>query len=328
MSTELVLNPEDLPVIAVPVDSLSLGYSPRIAGHDEQNVRILTELDRPWPPLLVHRQTYRVIDGMHRLLAARRRGDTTIEVRLYECGESEAFVLAVRANVEHGLPLSLGDRKAAARRIIGSWPEWSDRRIATTAGLSDKTVSAIRRGSRPQAGDSGDRRVGSDGRSRPVDAVSRRAAVTQLLVANPDASLRDIAGRAGVSPETVRSVRLRLRGREATGARTGGAQRGSGVDPRRGLEILVGDPALRSTEVGRMLLRLLGTFAFIDQDGSSLVEAVPDRNLPVFERLAMANAEAWRLLALLADARQAEARGREKRERVTCTDDRRARAGA
>ena len=39
-----------LPVVEVPVDSLCPGYSPRIAGHDEQNVRILAELDRPWPP--------------------------------------------------------------------------------------------------------------------------------------------------------------------------------------------------------------------------------------------------------------------------------------
>ena len=196
----------DLPVVEVPVDSLSWGYSPRIEGHDEENVRILAQLDHPWPPLLVHRQSYRVIDGMHRLMAARLRGDKTIEVRLHECDEADAFVLAVRANVAHGLPLSLRDRKAAARRIIESRPEWSDRRISTVAGLSDKTVAVIRRESRlaEAGGEAGGdvRRIGSDGRSRPVDAASRRATVTQLLATNPSSSLRHIAGLA------VRKYRL------------------------------------------------------------------------------------------------------------------------
>jgi hypothetical protein len=301
---DILLDLDELPVLKVPVGLLRLGESPRSAGCDEQNVRMLAELDCPWPPLLVHRQTYRVIDGMHRLLAARMRGDETVEVRFHECDEAEAFVLAVRANVAHGLPLSLNDRKAAAGRIIASRPEWSDRRVAMVAGLSDKTVAAIRRIDPVRAADRGGARIGTDGRSRPVDASSRRAMVTQLLVESPESSLRQIADRAGVSPETVRSVRSGLERRRATGTGAGVGGRGSALDPRRGLRMLAGDPALRSSEAGRLLLRVLSTLPALEQGRSSLVEAIPEHDLAVFERLAMANAAVWHSLARLAASRE------------------------
>jgi hypothetical protein len=56
----------------------------------------------------------RVIDGMYRLLAARMRGDSEIEARFFEGDDASSYVLAVKSNVEHGLPLSLADRKVAA----------------------------------------------------------------------------------------------------------------------------------------------------------------------------------------------------------------------
>jgi hypothetical protein len=175
------------------------------------------------------------------------------------------------------------------------------------AGLSDKTVAVIRRESRlaEAGGEAGGdvRRIGSDGRSRPVDAASRRATVTQLLVANPSSSLRHIAGLAGVSPETVRTIRSSLGNRDVPVASADTDARGSGTDPKRCLRILAADPALRSTDAGRLLLRLLSTLAVIDQDRTGLLEAVPEHDLPVFERLATAHAEAWRALAHLAATR-------------------------
>jgi hypothetical protein len=41
----------------------------------------------------------------------------------------------MKLNAAHGLPLSLADRKAAARRILGSYSDWSDRSIAAIAGI-------------------------------------------------------------------------------------------------------------------------------------------------------------------------------------------------
>src|SRR6201996_2997459 len=94
---------------AVRVESLSLGFSPRVAGHNGDVVRTLAESCETFPPLLVHRQSNRIIDGMHRLLAARARGDEHIAVRFVECDDETAFVLAVQANEPHGLALSLRD---------------------------------------------------------------------------------------------------------------------------------------------------------------------------------------------------------------------------
>jgi len=295
------------PVVDFPISLLRPGFSPRLAGLDDQNVRILAEVDDPLPPLLVRRGTNQVIDGMHRLYAAKVRGERSIAVRFHDCAEADAFVLAVRANVTHGLPLSLGDRKAAAQRILRSHINWSDRRIAAVTGLSDKTVAVIRGRSRP-VGDLGeDLRIGLDGRTRPVDASIRRAEVTRLVAGNPNSSLRQIAGQAGVSPETVRSVRSALadgRTREPVRMpRRNEAKR----EPRQCLRALAGDPALRSTDAGRQLLRILSTLTALEQDPGGLVDSVPGHSLPLFRTLALANAELWRALEGRAAARERHA---------------------
>jgi len=86
-----------------------------------------------------------IIDGVHRVQAAILRGQKEIDAEFVDGSSEDAFVLAVRVNVDHGLPLSLADRKAAAERILDTHPDWSDRAIAAAVGLSHKTVGAIRR---------------------------------------------------------------------------------------------------------------------------------------------------------------------------------------
>jgi hypothetical protein len=58
------------PVVAVPVLSLRPADSPRLNGEDKAHIARLAEMDTPLPPILVDRRTMRVIDGMHRLMAA------------------------------------------------------------------------------------------------------------------------------------------------------------------------------------------------------------------------------------------------------------------
>lgn len=124
---------------------LQSGESPRTGGRDEEHIARLAELDGPLPPILVERHTMRVIDGTHRLLAAVSKGQPAIEVEFFDGSSADAFLKAVEANVTHGLPLSLADRRAAAERIVTSHPHLSDRAIARTAGLGAKAVAAIRR---------------------------------------------------------------------------------------------------------------------------------------------------------------------------------------
>jgi ParB-like chromosome segregation protein Spo0J len=251
----------DESVETVPVTSLSRGYAVRLAGEDPEHARVLAETDTPLPPILVHRQSMRVIDGMHRLRAAQLSGRATIAVRFFDGSENDAFVMAVRANVAHGLPLTLADRKAAAERILSCYPTWSNRAVAASAGLSAKTVSGLR----GSGADETPRRLGLDGRVRPLDTAAGRRVAGEILAREPQLSLREVARAAGLSPGTVRDVRDRLR-RGEDPAEPAGRSAGSGPrltllrpagDPELILDGLRNDPSLRFTESGRHLLRWL-----------------------------------------------------------------------
>lgn len=199
----------DLRWETVPIQDLVLSGSPRARGEDPVHTRLLAETDSSTEPLLVHRSTMQVIDGVHRLRAAQLKGLTEVRVQFFDGSEADAFVLSVQLNIRHGLPLTLGERKAAAQRIIGSHPHWSDRVIAERTGLSAKTVGKVRRrvcGEAPHLGS----RLGLDGRARPVSSVEGRHRAAALLAANPEISLRELSRKTGLSVGTVRDVRHRV----------------------------------------------------------------------------------------------------------------------
>jgi hypothetical protein len=134
---------------------------------------------------------------------------------MFSGGPDEALIEFVRRNVHHGLSLTLRERKWAAGRVLGVHPHWSDRRIAGICALSPKTVGRLRvvsdnspSGELPQLDTSV--RIGRDNRLRPVNSASVRERVAEAIRAEPGASLRSVAASVGVSPETVRSVRMSL----------------------------------------------------------------------------------------------------------------------
>lgn len=266
----------------------------------------------------------RVIDGYHRLKAARLRGESTIAARFFDGDDTAAFVLSVRLNVTHGLPLALADRKRAAERIIVSHPQWSDRRVASVTGIAPGTVGDIRkrvvRGTGPEG-----RRLGRDGRMRPVDGSSGRILAGELLAENPDLSLRQVARAAGISPETARDVRNRLgngegplprqRRREAAPdeeravgkeygalrlARPGNRTRPDVVpasDHAVLIKRLMADPALRFSETGRNLLRLLALHALRKEEWEAIISNVPPHCSDIVADLARQFADLWSELA-------------------------------
>jgi hypothetical protein len=196
-------------VVAIPLLSLRPADSPRLNGEDKAHIVRLAETEAPLPPILVDRRTMRVIDGMHRLMAASVQGQETIDVIFFEGNEADIFLRAVEENVTHGLPLSQADRRAAADRIIASHPHLSDRAIGHSVGLAAKTIAAIRKRSSEGVPQS-NARVGRDGRVRPLDSGTGRRRAAELLADQPNASLRDVARAAGISPATVLDVRKRL----------------------------------------------------------------------------------------------------------------------
>jgi hypothetical protein len=274
---------------------------------------LLSESTTKLPPIIVHRSTMRVIDGMHRLRAAALRGETHIEVKLFDCDDRDAFVVAVKFNVAHGLPLTLADRRNAASRIITSHPWWSDRMIASIVNLAPRTVSAIRACSTEQSTPS-NVRLGRDGRVRPVTTAGGRRLAHELLVEKPGASLREIARATGLAPSTVLDVRNRLdAGRDPvpeSQRRTDPARRpamDAGPTDRRSpdtsmltsterttaMRVLRVDPSLRFSEAGRLLLRWLEVGP-IDADSRNIVvEHLPQYCANTIATLARGHAEAW-----------------------------------
>ncbi|MEO3755205.1 ParB/RepB/Spo0J family partition protein [Streptomyces sp. B6B3] len=309
--------------MSVEISSLQPADSPRLEGENPQHVELLARVESRLPPILVDRVTMRVIDGMHRLRAAQLRGDTFIEARFYEGVAADEFVEAVRQNTRHGLPLSQQDRSAAAVRIMRSHPSWSDRRIASVAGLAPATVGTLRRSS-DQIGHLNTRRVGRDGRSRPVDAAAGRERAERFLADHPEASVREVAAAAGIAPATAMDVRERLRqGLDPvpdsqrrrnvpvgiTRHRTGGnmPQRPtSGWQHTKSMVLrLRRDPALRLTEQGRALLRLLSVQAD-EQQWALLAEIVPAHRSELVARVARQCAAGWLSLADALEARRSE----------------------
>lgn len=295
--------PDDGPVVEVETRALLASDSPRISGENLEHARALANAAE-LPPIVVHRPTMRVIDGMHRLRAAEFRRQRTISARFFDGDTSDAFVLAVRTNIAHGLPLSLADRKAAAARIIASHPQWSDRLIASVSGLAPKTVSEIRK--QADQPTSTQRRVGQDGRVRPVNSAEGRRRASELLRADPRLSLRQVAREAGISPETARNVRSRLcesptRTDPQTARRRGNTTSGrtSHPEPDRGslLARLRSDPALRFSETGRTLLRMLDASALNAESWEQIARNVPTHCREAIAHLALERSQAWKSFA-------------------------------
>nr|ADE10220.1 transcriptional regulator [Actinoplanes liguriensis] len=276
--------------------------SPRLNGEDPRHTEVLAGFGAELPPIVVHRATMRVIDGAHRLSAARLRGDDRIRAVLFDGTEQEAYVLSVKANVTHGLPLSAAERTRAAERIITMHPDWSDRMIAASSGLGARTVGGLRR-RRAASGESpaGLRsRAGRDSRVRPAGSTAGRLKAVDYLQDRPDASLREIARHAGVSPSTARDVRDRLhRGEDPIPATQRAAARpGNDSPPLRSLvQGLASDPSLRFSESGRDLLRWLIAHAVQDGEWKGLVDTIPAHSAQALAKIARHCSREWREFA-------------------------------
>jgi ParB-like chromosome segregation protein Spo0J len=193
----------------VPLQQLRFGLSPRFTDPDPDHVAVLAGVMPQLPPVVVHAESMRVIDGVHRVLAARSLGHKTIKVVLFSGEDSDASIQAILYNIAHGKPLTLAERKAGAEKIVNAHPEWSDRRIAALCGLSPKTIPRLRQDatveSRPFR-----RRLGKDGKLHSTNPAEMRHRIAAAWEANPTASIRAIAAQTGAAQGTVRDVRARL----------------------------------------------------------------------------------------------------------------------
>lgn len=206
---------ENLPEVSVPVSSLVPGFHLRQGGTDAAHVRLLADTagSVELPAILVQKRGLHIIDGMHRLEVAKLRSERSIRARIVDCTDEEALILAVKSNTLHGLPLTRADRISSAKRILTAHPNWSDRAVARITGLSAKSIVSLRNSSSGEM-QFGGKRLGRDGKRRPVMSGEGRRRAAEYIRAHPEASLREISRETDVSLGTVCDVRERLR-REA-----------------------------------------------------------------------------------------------------------------
>lgn len=308
----------------VDINSLVREGSPRSRGEDPSHIQRLVTAQWPMPPILVHRPTMRIIDGFHRVSAATLMGADRIEAHLIDGSLESTFVYAVEANLKHGLPLTISDRRSAAEKILQTHSEWSDRAVAAATGLSPKTIRAIRcaNADNPLLHS----RVGKDGRVRPLNAAVGRQLAADYLTSHPKASLREVANAVGISPNTVRDVRANLgrahnaeaksivdecdpSGRDRANlaaSSSGSATKSADIGPV--LRVLSKDPALRMNGDGRELLHWLHLHAVNHDAFSRFIEHVPDHSLDHLVELATRCSTNWARIArdLAARSRRAQ----------------------
>ncbi len=278
----------------VDINALHPADSPRLGGCSEEFVRTLASSGAHLPPIVVHRATMKVVDGAHRVKAAALRGCRWVEAEYVDGPAEDVFGLSVSLNIP---TLPTADREAAARRLLRSHPQWSDRAIAAATGLAAKSVGVLRRAVGGQAAV----RVGRDGKVRPVNSAAGRRLAGQVITDRPDASLRDVARIAGVSPGTVRDVRRRLSaGLDPVPERMRAAERAEVSSPRTEvrapdttLPILRRDPSLRFTEHGRMVLRWLEARAVSPGEWNAVVAGMPSHCRELVADMARGCAEVW-----------------------------------
>lgn len=85
--------------------------------------------------------TFRVIDGWHRVKAAKELKLVSIEaVIIKAASEGEQFLAAVRANLTHGKGLSNFERAQIAIRLRSSEFNWGLQRVAEFLGMAKKSL--------------------------------------------------------------------------------------------------------------------------------------------------------------------------------------------
>lgn len=333
-STDADLCVPEHPTHLVRIDELVPADSPRLDGIDPSHVRKLAAVYASLPPVLVHRPTMRVVDGMHRIRAAALKGLETVEVRFFEGAEDQVFLQSVSANISNGLPLSVADRKTAAQRILASHPSLSDRAVAMHVGLDAKTVAGVRLCS--AAGSPLlNMRTGADGRAHPLDRTAERIHAAALLTKDPALPLRAVVERTGLSLGTAHDVRRRLlRGEDpvpqsrqstvpaerrapdrepapppgGTAPAPAPAAQAAARTPRTPfsprsrapmdtLRNLANDPSLHHTDSGREFVRWLHTRFIVDEAWRKRADAVPPHCVDSIAELAQHCSDAWRRFA-------------------------------
>ena len=158
-----------------------------------------------FPPIAVFHDgsTYRLADGYHRYLAAKRTGQATIEANVHPGTRGDALWFALGANRTNGQPLTEEDKTHAVALAVAAWPTRLQREIAAQVGCAQSLVSRV------AARESGN--ITSDApriRGRKLFIHTLRQAVSRRIAAGE--SVAEIRQALHTSSDTIASVRREL----------------------------------------------------------------------------------------------------------------------
>ena len=114
-----------------------------------------------------------LVDGFHRLVAAKQLDWTEIKVRQYKGSVQDAFAFACLANLKHGKPLTRSEREKAVKEYIVLNTELSDRWISEETG-ANRNIIGIWRKQLEQEGRIKpiEKRLGQDEKERTVTTMT------------------------------------------------------------------------------------------------------------------------------------------------------------
>ena len=89
---------------------------------------------------------YFIADGYHRYEAAKKIGKEAIEANVRQGSVRDAILIGLSANHNHGLRLTINDRKKMVRLLLedAEWRNWSNVEIAKKCSASHVMVAKIR----------------------------------------------------------------------------------------------------------------------------------------------------------------------------------------
>ncbi len=115
---------------------LDRALNPRLHGVDQEVVEFYAGIYQEvvWPPIAVDKATMKLLDGWHRVEAAKRAGVYSLPVLWVESKDDEQFAHAVKFNLGHGLRLSREERLKAVAKLAREG--WTPERIVEFLGCT------------------------------------------------------------------------------------------------------------------------------------------------------------------------------------------------
>jgi uncharacterized ParB-like nuclease family protein len=112
---------------------------------------------------------YYIGDGWHRLLAAQKNGDVTIQANVQPGGRVAAVKCALGANATHGLKRTNADKRRSVEVALAEFGNLSDREIAKVCAVGHQLVG-VARAQLDDSSSSPTPRLGADGKTRKLPA--------------------------------------------------------------------------------------------------------------------------------------------------------------